>query len=101
MSDGPEDGRSAGFAEDLEAAAQAGISMETFELLASTQFDPGQFAEFMTLDAPLRAFVMRVLGGLDDPSDWAWFNERPDAAAVALWMFGLPGFSRPLDGPGD
>ena len=86
----PDDGAS-DFAADVDAAAAAGISLETFDHLTSEHFDPGQFAEFMALDAEMQRFVLRVLGGLAGPADYGWLDTRDDAKAVASWMLELPG----------
>lgn len=79
------------FRADLDAAADAGLSLETFTHLTEEVFGPGQFAEFMQLDDELRAFVLRVLGGLAGREDYEWFDRRDDAKAVASWMLELPG----------
>ncbi len=68
-----------GFAADLDAAAGAGLGLDTFTYLTAEQFGPGQLAEFLQMDLDMRAFVMRVLGGLAGPADYAWFDRRDDA----------------------
>lgn len=85
------DPRTEAFAADLDAAAAAGLSLDSFEHLTAEQFGPGQLAEFLELDAEMRNFVMRVLGGLAGQADYDWFNGRDDAKAVAHWMLTLPG----------
>ena len=82
------------FQADLDAAAQAALSLDTFTHLTEEVFAPGQFAEFMQLDVELRAFVLRVLGGLAGREDYEWFDQRNDAKAVASWMLELPGLRR-------
>lgn len=83
-----------GFEADLEAAASAGLSLESFTHLTDEQFLPGQLAEFVALDASMQRFVMRVLGGLAGSADYEWFDTRDDAKAVASWMLELPAFGR-------
>lgn len=90
----PDGDHSERFAADLEAAASAGIGLDTFEHLTSEQFLPGQFAEFMALDHDAQRFVLRVLGGLAGSSDYEWFDTRDDAKAIANWMLDLPGLRR-------
>jgi hypothetical protein len=90
----PGDPHPGAFEADVEAAAAAGLSLETFVHLTEEQFAPGQLAEFMQLDLPMRTFVLRVLGGLAGPSDYEWFDRRDDAKAVAAWMLELPAFRR-------
>lgn len=82
------------FGADIDAAAAAGLSLETFTHLTEQVFAPGQFAEFMQLDDELRAFVLRVVGGLAGREDYEWFDRRDDAKAVASWMLELPGLRR-------
>lgn len=84
--------RPGGFEADLDAAAQAGLSLDSFSYL-TTEFHPGQLAELMALDAPMQRFVMRVLGGLAVSDDYEWFYEQADARSVAAWMLGLPAFA--------
>ncbi len=79
-----------GFAADLDAAADAGLGLDTFTYLTAEQFGPGQLAEFLQMDLDMRTFVMRVLGGLAGPADYAWFDRRDDARTVAAWMLDLP-----------
>ena len=96
------DPASTAFAADLDAAAEAGLSLDTFTYLTSTQFGPGQLAEFMSLDRPVQVYVLRMLAGEATPEDDRWFNTRDDAKAVASWMLELPAFRHELeDGPGD
>jgi len=85
--------RTDGFAADLDAAADAGLSIDAFSYL-TTQFDPGQFADFMALDPAMQCFVLRVLGGLAAIDDYDWFYEQDGASAVAAWMLELPAFRR-------
>lgn len=96
--DPPEpDPASLAFAADLEAAADAGLSLDTFTYLTSTQFGPGQLAEFMALERPVRVYVLRMLAGEATVEDDRWFNTRDDAKAVASWMLELPAFRRDPD----
>lgn len=83
-----------GFAADVDAAATAGLGLDTFTYLTDEHFGPGQLAEFLQLDPQMQSFVMRVLGGLAGPADDAWFHRRDDAKAVAAWMLELPAFRR-------
>ncbi len=85
---------SSAFQADVDAAADAGLSLDTFTHLTEEVFAPGQLAEFMQLDHELRAFVLRVLGGLAGREDYEWFDRRDDAKAVASWMLELPGLRR-------
>ena len=78
------------FAQDLDAAAAAGLSLESFTYLTDHQFDPGQLAEFLALDPPLRRFVLGVLADEVNEEDWRWFDRRDDCKAVADWMLRLP-----------
>jgi hypothetical protein len=87
------------FAADVEAAAAAGLSVESFSYLTSTLFDAGQLAEFVALDAELQRYVLRMLAGIATLDDDRWFNARDDAKAVASWMLELPAFRpEPDDG---
>ncbi len=82
------------FQADVDAAADAGLSLDTFTHLTEELFAPGQLAEFMDLDVAMRTFVLRVLGGLAGRADYEWFDRRDDAKAVANWMLELPGLRR-------
>lgn len=91
---------SEGFAEDLAAAASTGLGLDTFAYLTTEQFDPGQLADFLQLDPEAQSFVLRVLGGLAGATDYARFDRRDDAKAVAAWMLELPALRRERpDGP--
>jgi hypothetical protein len=83
--------RPTGFADDVDAAAAVGLSLESFTYLTEQQFEPGQLAELIALEPEVRAFVLRVLGDAVTEDDWRWFNERDDCKAVAAWMLQLPG----------
>lgn len=92
------DPASEAFASDLDAAAAAGLSLDAFDYLTSTQFGPGQFAEFMRLERPVQAYVLRMLAGEATRDDDEWFNSRDDAKSVASWMLELPAFRHEPDG---
>jgi hypothetical protein len=90
-----------GFAADVDAAAAAGLSLETFTYLTSTQFGPGQLAQFVALDPELQRYVLRMLAGIATLEDDRWFNRRDDAKAVASWMLELPPFRHEPDATPD
>ena len=101
MSDDADEPRANGFAADVDAAAAAGLSLDTFTYLTSTQFGPGQLAEFVALDPEVQRYVLRMLAGIATVEDDRWFNRRDDAKAVASWMLELPPFRHdPDDEPG-
>ena len=79
-----------GFAEDLEAAAAIGLSLESFTYLTEHQLGPGQLADLIALDPQVRSFVLHVLADAATDEDWRWFNERADCKAIAAWMLELP-----------
>jgi len=85
------------FEADVEAAAAAGLSVETFSYLTSTLFEAGQLAEFVALDPAVQRHVLRMLGGVATLEDDRWFNQRDDAKAVASWMLELPAFRHEPD----
>ncbi len=97
MSDDADEPTASGFAADVDAAAAAGLSLDTFTYLTSTQFGPGQLAEFVALDADLQRYVLRMLAGIATVEDDRWFNRRDDAKAVASWMLELPPFRHDAD----
>ncbi len=88
-----------GFAADVDAAAAAGLSLDTFAYLTSTQFGPGQLAEFLALDGEMQRYVLRMLAGIATLEEDRWFNRRDDAKAVASWMLELPRFRHDPDDP--
>ena len=53
--------RSDGFADDVEAAAAVGLSLESFTDLTEQLLEPGQLADLIALEPRLRGFVLRVL----------------------------------------
>ena len=87
MQTGP---RPDGFAEDVDAAAAIGLSLESFTYLTERLLEPGQLADLIELPPRLRSFVLRVLAGDATEDEWRWFNERDDCKAVAAWMLELP-----------
>jgi hypothetical protein len=74
---------------DLEAMAALGWGPERWNDLS---VKPGQLADFMSLDLPMRTYVLKVLSQEATTADDAWFREEPDSKVVAKWMLSLPAF---------
>ncbi len=89
------------FGDDLDAIAKlaaAEPSTDEIALLEGlTSVQPGQFAEFMSLDRPARHYVLRVLDGTATDADHTAFQQRADSQAIARWMLTLPAFTTSSD----
>lgn len=57
-----------------------------------SDLDPGQLADFLALEPPMRSFVLKVLDGTAEDGDWSWFGEPIGSRAVAQWLETLPAF---------
>jgi len=79
-----------GFADDVDAAAAVGLSLESFTYLTEQLLEPGQLADLIGLEPELRSFVLRVIANTATEEEWRWFNRRDDCKAVAAWMLELP-----------
>jgi hypothetical protein len=76
-------------ARDLEAMAELGWGPERWNDLSAK---PGQLADFLSLDRPMRSYVLKVLAGEATTADNEWFAQQSNAQPVAEWMLGLPAF---------
>ena len=75
---------------DLEAMAHLGWGPDRWNDLGLRE--PGQLAEYVSLDREMRIYVLKVLGGDATELDHAWFSEQPNSQPVAEWMLGLREF---------
>ena len=84
------------FTDDPEAAGRLGWGPDKIDEMARTGFFPGQLAQFLDLDKPTKALVLRLL---DQPAeaDWTEFGSLPNGKALARWLMTLPAYRNAPD----